>query len=47
MRAASATVNGKAFIACWIGVGDEVHLLYEDGDLGVIPRRDFKLAPTV
>jgi hypothetical protein len=42
---ASATVQGRSFKACWIVHGNAAHLLYEDGDQGLIPLSDFN-APT-
>jgi hypothetical protein len=42
LRDASATVRGQLFRACWIVDGDSAHLLYEDGDQGLIPLADFK-----
>lgn len=42
MKDASAVVNGQPFRACWIVDGDSAHLLYEDGDQGLIPLADFK-----
>ena len=42
MKNASATVGGQPFRACWIIDGDSAHLLYEDGDQGLIPLTDFK-----
>lgn len=39
---ASATVDGKLFHACWLADGEYVHVLYEDGDHGMIPMSDFK-----
>lgn len=42
MRDANATVNGQPFRACWIVDGDAAHLLYEDGDQGLIPLTDFR-----
>lgn len=42
MREANATVNGQPFRACWIVNGDSAHLLYEDGDQGLIPLTDFR-----
>ena len=42
MRDANAVVNGQPFRACWIVDGDSAHLLYEDGDQGLIPLTDFK-----
>lgn len=42
LRDASAVVQGRSFKACWIVHGDAAHLLYEDGDQGLIPLADFK-----
>jgi hypothetical protein len=42
LRDASAVVEGQSFKACWIANGDVAHLLYEDGDQGLIPLSDFK-----
>jgi hypothetical protein len=42
MKDASAVVDGQPFHACWIVDGDAAHLLYEDGDQGLIPLADFK-----
>jgi hypothetical protein len=43
LREATATVQGKTFKACWVVEGHVAHLLYEDGDQGLIPLRDFKV----
>jgi hypothetical protein len=42
MLRADAIVGGKPFDACWIVDGDSAHLMYEDGDQGLIPLTDFK-----
>jgi hypothetical protein len=42
LRDASAVVRGQSFKACWIVAGDSAHLLYEDGDQGLVPLADFK-----
>ncbi|HEY8048220.1 MAG TPA: hypothetical protein VIE63_03535 [Ramlibacter sp.] len=42
MKDASATVGGQQFHACWVVDGESAHLLYEDGDQGLIPLSDFK-----
>ena len=42
LRDASAVVEGKTFKACWIVDGHAAHLIYEDGDQGLIPLSDFK-----
>ena len=46
MRDAKAVVGGQPFSACWIVDGDSAHLLYEDGDQGLIPLSDFKQPQT-
>jgi hypothetical protein len=43
LRDASAVVQGRSFKACWVVHGDAAHLLYEDGDQGLIPLADFKM----
>jgi len=43
MHDATATVDGQSFKACWAVHGDSAHLLYEDGDQGLIPLTDFKI----
>jgi hypothetical protein len=42
MKDASAVVDGQQFRACWIVDGESAHLLYEDGDQGLIPLTDFR-----
>ena len=42
LRDASAVVQGQSFKACWVVHGNAAHLLYEDGDQGLIPLSDFK-----
>lgn len=42
MREATAVVGGQPYRACWITNGELAHLLYEDGDQGIIPLADFK-----
>ena len=46
-QAASATVDGQKFEGCWRKVGDVVHVVYEDGDQGIIPVADLKNAISV
>lgn len=41
-KAASAVVDGQNFVACWRVVGNSAHLLYEDGDQGIIPMAELK-----
>jgi hypothetical protein len=42
LRDATAVVQGQSFKACWVVHGNAAHLLYEDGDQGLIPLSDFK-----
>jgi hypothetical protein len=42
LKDATAVVQGQTFKACWIVDGDAAHLLYEDGDQGLIPLSEFK-----
>jgi hypothetical protein len=39
---AEAFFGGKTFSACWVANGGGVHLIYEDGDQGIVPFRDLK-----
>lgn len=41
-KTALASVDGKSFAACWRVVGNAAHLVYEDGDQGVIPLAELK-----
>jgi hypothetical protein len=41
-RAASAVFQGQRFTACWRMVGNAAHLVYEDGDQGIIPITELK-----
>ncbi|MBI5276684.1 MAG: hypothetical protein HY854_09515 [Burkholderiales bacterium] len=41
-KAAFAQVGGQNFEACWRVVGNSAHLLYEDGDQGLIPLAELK-----
>jgi hypothetical protein len=41
-RAASAVFQGQRFQACWRLVGNAAHLVYEDGDQGIIPAAELK-----
>jgi hypothetical protein len=42
LRDASATVGGQRYRACWFVDGDSAHLVYEDGDEGMVPLAAFK-----
>ena len=41
-KAAMAVVEGRSFEACWRPAGNAAHLLYEDGDQGIVPLTDLK-----
>ncbi len=41
-RAASAMFQGQSFVACWRVLGSVAHLVYEDGDQGIIPMQELK-----
>jgi hypothetical protein len=41
-KAASAVVQGQNFAACWRPAGRAVHLMYEDGDQGILPMEALK-----
>ena len=37
-----AIVEGRTFTACWRKAANVAHLLYEDGDQGIVPLADLK-----
>lgn len=39
---ADATVSGQQYSACWRVMGTAAHLVYEDGDQGLVPLADAK-----
>jgi hypothetical protein len=41
-KAASAVFQGQRFTACWRMMGNVAHLVYEDGDQGIIPAQELK-----
>jgi hypothetical protein len=41
-KAASAVVQGQTFTGCWRKAGRVAHLLYEDGDQGIVPMAELK-----
>jgi hypothetical protein len=41
-KAASAVFQGQNFTACWRVMGNVAHLVYEDGDQGIIPIQELK-----
>jgi hypothetical protein len=46
--AASAIVGGHSFTGCWRPYRKgEVHLVYEDGDEGIMPLAAFKSSPGI
>jgi hypothetical protein len=40
--AGSAVVDGKPFAACWLQAPYGALVVYEDGDMGVVPQGDLK-----
>lgn len=43
-QAAVAHFGGQDFQACWAPRGNVMHLVYEDGDQGIVPVADIKPA---
>lgn len=41
-KSASAMFQGQRFNACWRMMGNVAHLVYEDGDQGIIPVHELK-----
>jgi len=41
-KSASAVFQGQQYTACWRVVGSIAHLVYEDGDQGMIPLAELK-----
>ena len=41
-KAASAVFQGQRYTACWRIMGNVAHLVYEDGDQGIIPVLELK-----
>lgn len=41
-RAAMAVLQGQSFTACWRALPAAAHLVYEDGDQGIIPASTLK-----
>lgn len=45
MLSAVAVIGGKEFKACWAPISLQyIHVLYEDGDQGLVPVKDLKPA---
>lgn len=38
---AQAQLNGVLYFVCWRTQGNMIHLIYEDGDQGLLPAADF------
>lgn len=41
-KQASAHFQGQNFTACWRVMGNVAHLVYEDGDQGIIPMQELR-----
>src|SRR5512140_1979399 len=44
LKDATATIGGESFKGCWIVDGSMAHLVYEDGDQGIVALSEFKKA---
>jgi len=44
---AEVILNKQKYAACWHGMPQGVHLLYEDGDEGMVPYQMFKPVDTI
>lgn len=42
LRDATAVIQGQSLKACWVVNGKAAHLLYEDGDQGIVPLTEFR-----
>lgn len=42
LRDATAVIQGQSLKACWVVNGRAAHLLYEDGDQGIVPLTEFR-----
>lgn len=42
LRSAVASISGQSFSACWTVEGNMAHLVYEDGDQGLVPLTEFR-----
>ena len=42
LRDATAVIQGQSLKACWVVNGPAAHLLYEDGDQGIVPLAEFR-----
>jgi hypothetical protein len=41
LKDANANISGQTFKACWVVEGQVAHLVYEDGDEGMVPLTEF------
>lgn len=44
LKDATATIGGESFKGCWVVDGNMAHLVYEDGDQGIVALSEFKKA---
>jgi hypothetical protein len=44
LKDAKATIGGQEFKGCWVVDGEVAHLVYEDGDEGMVPLTEFHKA---
>ena len=44
LKDAKASIGGQQFKACWVVDGEVAHLVYEDGDEGMVPLTEFHKA---
>jgi hypothetical protein len=44
LKDATATIGGQQFKGCWVVDGEVAHLVYEDGDEGMVPLTEFHKA---
>jgi hypothetical protein len=42
LKDATAVIDGQSLKACWILDGKSAHLVYEDGDEGIVPLSEFR-----
>ena len=46
-RLGVAVLDGKTYPLCWREMGNVAHLVYEDGDQGLVPLAEFKRIPSI
>ncbi len=42
LKDATAMISGQSLKACWVVDGKVAHLVYEDGDEGMVPLTEFR-----